>query len=358
MRLVAGADLRRPEFREETWHRQYTLHLRHKSHPGGVYYALPAMAEAYGWDAEQRAWCAFLNGNTQNPVTTLLLMEAGDRPERAGDVLAFWKARYNQLAWDTDRRYHKARLDVAIDGYLALTHNGQRRYWSSAARGGWPACWAAATAIPTMGRLSAWSYLEYVRLLDVANVPDADTLLLRDLGGSRSHRNGLCLLLGLDEWVWWKPNPNFAGHYPPELLDELETQGERLLAEGRRRNPDQPDVGYLTLESALCTWKSWHRPRRRYPGVYNDLLYDRIRQGEGRFGWRFSVLWQARRDALPAYLRLEDNPLDPGAVTVKQNHYLNTGQTPVLGHVWPEMWSDFDQGVVDGRFGLREDLAA
>ncbi len=155
--------------------------------------------------------------------------------------------------------------------------------------------------------------------------------------------------------MWWKPNPTFTGQYPPDLIAELETQGERLLAETRRRNPDQPDVGYLTIESALCTWKGWHRPRRRYAGVYNDLLHDRIRHAETRFGDRFGLLWEARQRALPPYLRLEDNPGDPGCVPVKQNHYLETGQPVVLGHEWPELWSDFDQGVLDGRYGTRKE---
>jgi hypothetical protein len=281
-------------------------------------------------------------------------MQAGDQPGLAGEVLRFWREHYQELSWDTDRRYHKARLDQAVDGYLRATRGRQARYWARAAAGGWAGMWAAANRLPTMGRLSTWSYLEYVKILNVADVPDADTLLLEDRDGSRSHRNGLCLLLGLDEWMWWKPNPSFDGRYPRELIGELEAQGEQLLAEARHRNPGEYDVGYLTLESALCTWKSWHRPKRRYAGVYNDLLHDRIRQGEARFGKQFDVLWQARRDALPEYLRLEDQPYDPGAVPAKQNHYLETGQAIVLGHEWPEMWSSFDDKVRMCAFGRRE----
>lgn len=349
---AARVDWRAKSRRTTTFHRCYGFHLRYRSHPGGVYYALPAMAEAAGWDAEQRAWAAFLNGNTQNPVTTSLLMAAGDRPARADRVLAFWRKHYAELSWDTDRRYHKARLDQSVSGYLTLTAGGQARYWRRAARGGWAGVWAAANAIPTMGRLSTWSYLEYLRILGV-DIPDADTLMLGDRAGSQSHRNGLCLLLGLDEWMWWKPNPGFDGRYPPDLIGELETQGARLLATARQLNQGHPDVGYLTLESALCTWKSWHRPRRRYAGVYNDLLHDRIRAGEARFGRRFGVLWDARRRALPAWMRLEDTPTDPGAVPVKQNHYLETGEVVTLGHIWPDMWSSFDQGVRDGAYGRR-----
>jgi hypothetical protein len=353
--LRAGLDFRLPQYRRAVWHRFYSFHLRYQSHPGGVYYALPALAEAGGWDLEQRLWCAFLNGNTQNPVTTHLLMQAGARPSKAERVLRFWREHYADLGWDTDRRYHKAHLDQAIAGYVELTRPSQCRYWAQALQGGWEECWKAATAIPTFGRLSAWSYLEYVRIVGMP-IPDAATLLLGDKDGSRSHRNGLCLLLGLDDWVWWDSNPGFDGRYPPDLTSWLEEQGKDLLTEARYRNINNPardDVGYLTLESALCTWKSWHRPNRRYTGVYNDLLFNRLRHAEARFGKQFDVLWDARWRALPTYLRLEDCPTDPGAVPVKQNHYRETGEVIVLGHEWPELWSTFDQAVVDGKFGKR-----
>jgi hypothetical protein len=354
VKLRAGLDFRRPQYRREVFIRFYTFHLRYASHPGGVYYALPALADAYGWDTEQRAWAAFLNGNTQNPVTTALLMAAGDHPRHADQVLGFWRTHYGQLGWDTDRRYHKARLDTAITGYLALTGaaGGQHAYWKTAAADGWAGVWRAATAIPTMGRLSAWSYLEYLRILGL-DIPDADTLLLGDRDGSRSHRNGLCLVLGLDDWMWWDRNPGFDGRYPPDLLQQLERDGAALLAEARTRLPHHPHLGYLTLESALCTYKSWHRPNRRYPGVYNDLLYDRLRHAQRRFGDRFDVLWQARAAALPAHMRLECDLRDPGCVPAKQNWYLNTGEIVNMHHEWPCFANGFADRVAAGAYGLR-----
>jgi hypothetical protein len=355
--LAAGMDFRHPDLRREVFLRFYEFHLRYRSHPGGVYYALPLVADALGWDPEERAWAAFLNGNTQNPVTTLLLMAAGSRPRDAAAVIDYWHTRYGDLAWDTDRRYHKARLDLAVLGYLELTGGAQVDYWRRAAERGWAGCWAAARAVPTMGRLSAWSYLEYVKLLlspaGVGDVPDSDTLMLSDREGSRSHRNGLALVDGRDEWMWWKDNPTFGGRYTPAMLEELEAAGSSLLAEARARTPGHPDVGYLTLESALCTYKSWHRPNRRYPGVYNDLMYERIRHGEARHGDRFGALWAARERALPPALRLEDNPHDPGAVPAKQNWYLETGEVIVMDLDWPCFANGFAAKVAAGAFGTR-----
>lgn len=354
MQLEAGMDFRRPEYRREVFLRFYSWTLQHQSHPGGVYYALPYLAQCGAWDPEQRAWAAFIQGNTQNPVTTALIMDAAPRVEQAADAVVFWNRHYRDLQWDTDRRYHKARFGDAVNGYLDLvgtTGKAGLDYWGRCST--WAEHWSAALALPYMGRLSAWSFLEYLKILHVTS-SDADTLLLHDRTGSRSHRNGLCLVLGMDDWIWWDTNPAFSGHYTPGVLGELDASGALLLQEAVVRSGHHPDAGYLTLESALCTYKSWHRPNRRYPGVYNDLLHDRIRHGEVKFGQRFSSLWQARMQALPPRLRLEDQPGDPGCVPVKQNWYRTRGQVINMTEDWPCFSNDFELAVAAGSFGRRE----
>lgn len=355
--LRQGMDFREKRYRREVFLRFYEFHLRYKSHPGGVYYVLPALAKAHEWDPEQRAWAAFLNGNTQNPVTTLFLMQAGDRPEKADRVIGAWRNNYDRLGWDTDRRYHKASLNKSIEGYLHVTGGDQVGYWNQAAARGWDGMWKAANIIPTMGRLSAWSFIEYVRIMGVTpGIPDATSLLLADRAGSRSHRNGLALVLGRDDLMWWDNNPSFDGRYTHEDLQELVEGGAELLAEARQRHEKAHyarDVGYLTLESALCTYKSWHRPNRRYAGVYNDLLWERIHEAERHHGCRFDPIWDARREALPDALRLECNDNDPGAVPSKQNWYLETGEVIVMDHDWDCFANGFTAAVAEGRFGQR-----
>lgn len=355
--LSAGMDFRQPQYRREVFHRFYAFHLTYKSHPGGVYYALPHLADAYGWDEEQRAWAAWINGNTQNPVSTLLLMEASGHSHRQAEAaIALWNDNFKRLQWDTDRRHQKGVFGEATRAYLDIMRaaGGQAAYWRSAAAGGWGACWAAARALPYLGRLSAWSYLEYLRILGLT-IPDADTLYLDDRTGSRSHRNGLLFILGEDQEMWWRLNPAHSGHYTTATYARLEREGARLLSEARARNPGHPDVGNLTLESALCTYKSWHLPRRRYPGVYNDLLHGRLLWAQARWGDRFGPLWDARRAALPPHLRLEDTPTDPGCVPAKQNHYLKTGQVIMMERDWPCFRSDFATAVRDGAYGIRKD---
>ena len=71
--LMPGLDFRLPEYRQEVFQRFYTFHLQYRSHPGCVYYLMPFLAYSEGWTQEQKLWFAFLNGNTQNPVTSYVI---------------------------------------------------------------------------------------------------------------------------------------------------------------------------------------------------------------------------------------------------------------------------------------------
>lgn len=356
--LPPGADLRLPEHRREVFLRFYEWSVRYRSFPGGVHYVLPSMAQALELDLEQRYWLAWLNANTQNPVTSLLLLQAAPRASDWRSAVSFWRGNYKMLDWDTDRRYHKARFEDALADYAAQTDCGcslpQHRYFRSAG-GDWTGWWERAGALRTMGRLSTWSYLEYLRiLLGPSVVPDADTLMLEDIAGSRSHRNGLALVLGVPELVVDKqlglPGVTDA-IYDRNVLTHLGEEAARLYEQAQLRTGAQADR--LSLESALCTYKGWHKPNRRYPGVYNDMLYNRLVTAENRWGHRFGLIWDARREALPERLRLEDRPYDPGLVPLKQNWYLQTGEVIALEHDYPDMPDGFEKLVQRRELGRR-----
>lgn len=354
--LEAGADFRRPEHRREVFLRFYAWSVRYRSFPGGVHYVLPYLAQKLELDVEQRFWLAWLNANTQNPVTTLLLFNAAPRMRDHEAAIDLWRSSYRALDWDTDRRYHKARFEDAVRGYVAKVDctcaGPQRRYFNRGWE--WGAWWDAAFDLPTMGRLSTWSYLEYLRiLLGRTLVPDADTLLLEDIQGSRSHRNGLALVIGWDDLIVDKQLG--AGHtdavYTRTALEFLGHEANALWLQARHRIG--ADADRLSLESALCTYKGWHKPNRRYPGAYNDMLYNRLVTAENRWGKRFGLIWEARRAALPPRLRLEDQPYDPGLTPVKQNWYLQTGQVINMSEDWGCFRNEFEQKVLRHEFGLR-----
>lgn len=362
-------DWRLPENRREAFQRSYTFSLRHLNFPGMVYSMLPAIADHFDLDDDGRAWFAWLNGNTQNVVTSMLLLEAAPNWWDWKQAVAFFDEHFKALEWDTDRRHQKAKFAVATEQWVdgtAGAGESPATAWETASQGGGEGSWAHAIAQPYMGRISAWSYMEFAKIL-LPYIPDVDAWYLKE-SSSRSHRNALCMLAGYDDaWSWDREQSDIP--FMLDLLPELHDLAEDLLEEARDRNSwgnvDEddklylevdPNVTRLTMESALCTFKSWHKPDRRYPNVYADMMYDRIRKAEARFDRPLDLLWQIRKDTLPEYLRLEDNPRDPGLSPFKQNCYRTTGEIPVLYRDFPDMKpSQFDLALEAGEFPLRKD---
>lgn len=334
---MTATDWRLPVNRREAFLRFYEFHLRYLAHPGGVYYLLPSIPT----DTSDRSdlWVAFVNGHSQHALTTSIIVDEFPDPLALDGLDRWWDEHHRRLGWDTDRRHHK---QMFVEGALRdAARATDPEFWGMARS--WRGAWKLASGLHTMGRLSTWSYIEFVTIMGHLAVEPTD-LMLRDRDGSRSHRNGLCIVTGLDDYDWHQSNPGFDGKYPDGLVTRLDSVGDKLLSDTRWRTGkdatiDSVHVSYLTLESALCTYKSWHRPNRRYPNVYNDMAHDRIRATEEAWPERdFGWAWAARRKYLPEFLRLEDRPDDPGCVPAKQNHYRETGEVPMLGYEWPELF--------------------
>lgn len=350
--------------KREIFQRSYTFSLEYQNFPGMVYSMLPAIAEAYDLDEDGRAWLAWLNGNTQNVVTSMLLLDYAPRWEDWKDAVTYWNAHFKALEFDTDRRHQKSKFGEATEQWaegLRDRAESPASVWEEYRDG--KTAFAYAMSQPYMGRISAWSYMEFARIL-LPFIPDVDGWYLKE-SSSRSHRNALCLLSGYEEaWGWDREQaelPAILG-----LMEGLSDLGDDLLAEAERRNRrgtdvekggwSHPDVSRLTMESALCTFKSWHKPDRRYPNVYADMMYQRIKKAETRMKRDLSLLWDIRRESLPAPLRLEDNPGDPGLSPVKQNWYRETGEVHYLHMTFDDMeLSGFEKAVAAGEYGERKD---
>ena len=301
----------------------------------------------YSLDQEQMYWLTFINGVTQHIVTTWILFEKfptfkSDPDQMQQFILDNWA----KLDWDMDRRYCKTKFGKALESYQALVGNKtQQEFWEGL--GGFTNCWdTVMNKFYAFGRLSTFSFLEYQRIvgLDI----DCDSLFLYDMDGSKSHRNGLCKVLGRDDLDWHdKLNPDFPG-YSVEDIEWLIKEGEILLQEAKVRFEGREffrDVSYFTLESTLCCYKSWHRKNRRYPNVYMDMFYERIKNMEKKWDGQknFDVFWEARKVHLPPNLRLEDSPGDPGLKPEKQNHYLTTGEVIMMDKEWDCFENSFNK---------------
>lgn len=358
--LRAGLDFRLPQYRREVFLRFYQFHLEHRSHPGGVYFAMPWLIEQHKLDKEQKLWLAFINGNTQNIVTTWIIFKRfSKQPSTTFEVSKFntwFKENYTKLAWDTDRRYHKKDFCKSVECYRILTWGGQRSYFDSMCGVGedqqhknFENIWKALRSdFYTFGRLSSFSYAEYLRIVGLPI--DCSTLFLDDMAGSKSHRNGLSKVLGRDDLDWHK-DCGFDGKYAEGEISWLKDEAQDLLLDARTRaykNKKVPakDVGYFTLESAFCTYKSWHRKNRRYANIYMDMMYERITKAEGNWGEKeVAQFWDCREDCLPDHLRLECCPNDPGLCPEKQNYYRETGSPIMMSKRWPEFDNAFDRRI-------------
>lgn len=356
--LLYGMDFRKPIFRREVFHRFYEFHLRYRTHPGLVYLIIPHLAETQGWTEEQALWFCFLNGNTQHAITSFAIMQRFPTVQSAvpSKVDQLLNEHHAKLDFDTDRRHFKRRLSATISQYRELLRGGtQRAFFERLYEGAkddgerFMKVWGF--LLPNLkyfGRLSVFSYMEYLR---IAGLPlECPTLFLYDLDGSKSHRNGLCKVLGRDDLDWHDSNPEgFNGKYPAGVLPWLEQEGGLLLTEAQLRARGQPwerDVGYFTMESALCTYKSWHRINRRYPNVYADMMLGRIESMEKKWPREVTEPFRELRERhLPKHLRLECNPGDPGVRPEKQNHYLRTGQPIMMDVEWPCFRNDFNDAV-------------
>src|SRR3546814_2785021 len=104
--------------------------------PGCVYHLLPGLAEHYGLDEDGRAWLAWLNGNTQNPVTSILLLEASGGSIAGWEkAVAFWNEHFRALEWDTDRRHQKYKFGEATSGFASLVGTAPADAWLGDAEG-------------------------------------------------------------------------------------------------------------------------------------------------------------------------------------------------------------------------------
>lgn len=359
--LHVGLDFRLPQYRRETFLRFYQFHLEHRSHPGGVYFAMPWLIEKHKLDEEQKLWLAFINGNTQNIITTWIIFKRFPKLPKSVNELdklgAWFNENYKLLAWDTDRRYHKKDFVKSVTCYSVVTGLSQKKYFAKFDRGDqeemFSSVWKALrNDFYSFGRLSSFSYSEYLRIVGLKM--DCPTLFLDDMSGSKSHRNGLAKVLGRDDLDWHK-DCGFEGQYAQGEIDWLEIEAQDLLLDARSRarkskKVPKQDVGYFTLESALCTYKSWHRKNRRYPNVYMDMMFERIMKAKQNWNSEETEqFWDCREDCLPDHLRLECCPNDPGLCPDKQNYYRETGNPIMMSKRWPEFDNPFDRRIWNVR---------
>ncbi len=319
-------DYRLKENRLEYFTALYKMNLEYRVMPGLVYLYLPGLAEHFSWDAEQKLWFATINGFTQSPITSLRIFN--ELPEcRITESFDQWfNDNWETLHFDSDRLKNKRNTVAGLKSYerLVTEHGGcQTLLWGAGQS--YADAWGKAKSIHSFGRLSTFSYLEYIKIMGFG--AQCTDLMFEDLGGSRSHRNGALFLNGKDELVFDKRAGNgFDGKYEnfKPMCGWLLTQSNVFLREFSRLHPKVPDVGYFTLESQFCQFKNGFF-KRRFPGCYADMAWDRIKWYDER---GFSCLTEPfkaiRAEHLPEWLR-EECEAKPVARAKKAAQFADTG---------------------------------
>ena len=346
MSLKYGYDFRDVKYRREVFLRFYEFHLKYKAHHGAVYYCFDYLFDYLNCNEEQKLWIIFLNGCTQNIVTTFILYKHFPHINKINveKLDKFIKDNWSGLFWDMDRRYVKTKTAEIVSNYKKLINNSQKDYFESILNKDCPEenfrkLWNVVMKdFNYFGRLATFSYLEYLKIGGL-NI-ECDSLFLDDIKGSKSHRNGIAKVIGRDDLEWKKGNDVI---YTKENIKMFEEEGEKLLKDAKKRIKHK-DLSYFTLESTLCCYKSWHRPNRRYPNVYNDMFAERIKWSLDRLKDKdVEIFWDFRKDFLPKELRIEDNPKDVGVKPIKQNHYLNTGQVIMMDIEWECFKNEYNE---------------
>jgi len=319
-------DYRLKENRLEYFTKLYAMNLEYGIMPGLVYLYMPELAKKYSWDMEQRLWFAFLNGNTQNPITSMRIFRRFPEPPQnkaeLQDLEVWFNAEWERLSFDTDRRYQKKDFPAAVMSYCRALHAFETQ--ENLLTGTYEELWErVTTCFKSFGRLATFSYLEYVKIMGAGAA--CTDLLFEDKSGSKSHRNGMLFLLGHDHLVWDKRQPDghdgdYGDHFK-RMCAWLDGQAANYI---RDCGIQHRDLGNFTLESQCCQFKNGFF-RRRYPGVYADMAWDRIKWYEDRS--LFDVTSDFRRireDHLPEWLREEcESPVVDRKV--KASRFMETG---------------------------------
>lgn len=250
---------------------------------------------------EQKLWISWIYGTTYYLPTTWVIWNEFPDMELVGlERLREWNNNnYKRLRYQTDTKWNKGHLPEQFESYKSWVGERSQReafqlYLDGTPRENFDRLWTEVnTSFHKFGRYSTWFYMQTLK--QCCDMPiEPSSLMLEDHEGSRSHRNGLCLALGLDDWIDKK--------LTPIELDYIDGQAYYILQEVQK---EFPDTDYFDMETCLCSFKKLFRKSRgRYLGYYLDRQAEEIQQCE-KDGWNgidWQPLWDSRTETIPKNL--------------------------------------------------------
>ncbi len=250
--------------------------------------------DRYEHNLEQKYWIAWIYGTTYHlPTAWIIWNEFPDFELVDLDRIKDWNDKnYKRLRYQTDTKWNKGHLPAQYESYHKWVHyknpTGKQRDKFSKFTS-FADAWNNIATLHKFGRYSTWFYMQTLK--DCVGVPfEPSNLLLSDYSGSRSHRNGLCFAMGLDEWVDKKlssPNIRLLEMYGYQLRDEINRKGF--------------DMDFYEMETLLCSFKKIFRTSHgRYLGYYLDRQAEEISkvEADGWAGIDWEVFWDGRNETL------------------------------------------------------------
>jgi hypothetical protein len=246
---------------------------------------------------EQKLWIAWIYGTTYYLPTTWVVWNEFPDFELVGvERLCEWNNNnYKRLRYQTDTKWNKGHLPAQFESYKQWVGDKSQRqafeqFLTGTPRENFEQLWPEVKSkFHKFGRYSTWFYLQTLK--QCCDMPiEPSTLMLDDHDGSRSHRNGLLMALGLDEWYDQKLTPSQVNY--------IEGQAYYILQEVKQ---EFPNTDYFDMETCLCSFKKLFRKSKgRYLGYYLDRQAEEIKQCEkdGWFGIDWQPLWDSRVETL------------------------------------------------------------
>jgi len=246
---------------------------------------------------EQKLWIAWLYGTTYYLPTTWIIWNEFPDMELVGvDRLTKWNnENYKRLRYQTDTKWNKGHLPAQFVSYKNWVDNRSQRetfapFVDSSPQENFDRLWLEVKSkFHKFGRYSTWFYLQTLK--QCCDMPiEPSNLMLNDHDGSRSHRNGLCMAVGEDDWYDQK--------LTSKQLEYLDEQANYILQQVRE---EFPNTDYFDMETCLCSFKKLFRTKHgRYLGYYIDRQAEEIAQCEkdGWFGIDWQPLWDSRVETL------------------------------------------------------------
>jgi len=258
----------------------------------------------YEYSIEERLWFAWLYHTYNLPTAFVYKNEFPDEELASVERFTQWNNdNYSRLRYQTDTKWSKGHLPAMYESYANWVHGRSQRevfaeVCTDSPQTNFNRLWDLVKGEwYKFGRYTAFFYLQTLK--HTCDLPiDCPTLFLNDYKGSQSHRNGLCLALGKDEWV----NVKLAA----SEYSWLEDAGANLLTEAKLRWPKLARLfDNFSMETALCAYKKLHRVKQgRYVGYYLDRQSEEITKAEGDdwTGIEWNVIWQARTETVGDFL--------------------------------------------------------